>query len=278
MLVKTVKSSVRYVLRKCAPALLSRHIRVKWKAEPEFALLPALCDRRRVSFDVGANWGQYSDALRGLSAGVVACEPIPALATFLRRAFGSDVQVVQVALSNRKGTADFFVEDDWGTSSLRGPKTQTGKRTVLVTLETLDSIATSPVGFIKMDVEGHEEEVIEGALGVLARDRPVLLAEIEERHRPGALERIRAALGSVGYCGFFLHDGSIHAISSFKPDEHQNPANAPYPSDASRRQGPGCYINNFLFIHKSAVPEKERRLAEFGYAFAHAGESIHSGA
>ena len=62
----------------------------------------------------------------------------------------------------------------------------------------LISIATSPVGFIKVDVEGHEEEVIDGGFRVIARDHPVLLIEIEERHRHGALPQHSGVLIRAG--------------------------------------------------------------------------------
>src|SRR4030095_12802107 len=263
------KRVVRNLLRIFAPTLLAYRVRRKWNREAEIALLPALCDRHRVSFDVGANWGQYSGALKDISLSVVACEPVPALAQFLRRTLGGAIQTQQVALSNRTGTGNFILEVDWGRSRLNRADTLARARTVAVKLETVDSLATSPVGFIKVDVEGHEEQVIEGALKVVDRDHPVLLIEIEERHRPGALGRILTMLRSRGYLAFFLLDGEVQPISRFNPTVHQNNAHAPYSSNNGSNEGPGCYINNFLFIHESAVAEKQRRLAELGYSVAH---------
>jgi hypothetical protein len=124
-------------------------------------------------------------------------------------------------------------------------------------------MATSPVGFIKVDVEGHEEEVVDGGLKVIGRDHPVMLIEIEERHRPGALPRILARLLERGYSGFFLHEGGVHSINAFDQKKHQNPAEVE--DDPSGRVSRGCYINNFLFIHKSDLAEKEKRLMKLGY-------------
>ena len=260
-IIAETKLSLRHVLRTVAPGLLTTYIRVKWDHEPEFSLLPALCDRNRISFDVGANWGQYASALRDFSAGVVACEPIPQLATFLRRSYRGAIRVEQVALSNANGQAEFLVEDDWSQSSLKGANIRKGQRRLAVQLKTLDSIAASPVGFIKIDVEGHEEEVIEGARQVIARDHPTLLIEIEERHSPGALARILARLAAQGYSGFFLQAGCLRDIAKFQPAEHQNPANYPYTGNSQH----GHYINNFTFIHRSCLSEKKSRLAELGY-------------
>lgn len=258
------KKSIRHVLRTCAPTLLSSYIRRNWDLEAEIALLPALCDRNRVSFDVGANWGQYTGALPHISAGVIACEPVPELAAFLRRAFRGIVRVEQVALSNRRGTAKLIIGPEWGESSLHNAET-VASRGVVVPVDTLDCLAASPVGFIKVDVEGHEEEVIEGALQVIARDRPVLILEIEERHRPGGLSRMLARLGALGYEAFFLHDDAVHDVAAFSLARHQDPAHV-YPASEGGAVKPGeCYINNFIFIHHSDISERESRLADLGY-------------
>jgi hypothetical protein len=166
-----------------------------------------------------------------------------------------------VALSNANGRAEFVVESDWSQSRLGGSGVSNGRRRVAVDVKTLDSIAEGPVGFIKIDVEGHEEEVIEGAERVIAENHPVLLAEIEERHRPGALERVNKKLSACGYSGFFLKGHSIRPVTQFKPAEYQSPENYPYTGDAKY----GLYINNFVFIHQSCLAEKKKRLAEIGY-------------
>ena len=56
--------------------------------------------------------------------------------------------------------------------------------TIRVPLRTLDSYNLSNIGFIKIDVEGHELDVLRGAEVTLRRDQPNLLIEIENRHAP----------------------------------------------------------------------------------------------
>ncbi|MGO8126768.1 FkbM family methyltransferase, partial [Rhizobium ruizarguesonis] len=48
----------------------------------------------------------------------------------------------------------------------------------------LDSYQFGPLGFIKIDVEGHELKVLKGSQAILNRDHPNLLIEAEDRHRP----------------------------------------------------------------------------------------------
>ena len=53
--------------------------------------------------------------------------------------------------------------------------------TVKVPMRTLDSYQLSNVGFIKIDVEGHEEAVLHGSSETLRREMPNLMIEIEDR-------------------------------------------------------------------------------------------------
>jgi hypothetical protein len=50
--------------------------------------------------------------------------------------------------------------------------------TFAVEIATLDSLDLADVRFIKVDVEGSEREVLDGARATIARDRPVLLLEL----------------------------------------------------------------------------------------------------
>jgi hypothetical protein len=58
-----------------------------------------------------------------------------------------------------------------------------------------------PVGFIKIDVEGHELSVIKGATALIRRDSPIILVELEDRHRPDAMRSFSSFLGGLGYGG-----------------------------------------------------------------------------
>src|ERR1700677_1900759 len=77
--------------------------------EPEARLLPSLCDRRRVSIDVGGNVGGYTWLLYRLSKRVIVFEANPNLAARLawlcRLTLKTSVTVHNVALSDRSGTA-----------------------------------------------------------------------------------------------------------------------------------------------------------------------------
>ena len=183
--------------------------------EPEAAFLPTLCDRARVSVDVGANLGGYTLLLRKHSARVIVYEPNPELATRLERVFrlSRSVEVRRCALSDTSGVAALRVPSDHGRSTIEADNDIGGREASPVDVETrrLDEEGLGDVGFIKIDVEGHELAVLRGAEGLLRRCRPALLIEASDEHRPGALASIRSLLEPLGYCGYVVENGRFPA-------------------------------------------------------------------
>jgi hypothetical protein len=112
--------------------------------------------------------------------------------------------------------------------------------TEVVRVATLDSFDLHGVGLIKIDVEGAELGVLEGAVETLRRFRPLLLVEIEQRHHRAPIGGVFERLRALDYDGHFLDGrGVVRPIEEFDVERHQvatldNPARGPY-------------INNFLF-------------------------------
>jgi hypothetical protein len=104
---------------------------------------------------------------------------------------------------------------------------------------TLDSFKLEGVSLIKIDVEGHEDEVLSGATDTIANCRPVLVVEIEARHRRNAPMRLLDLLASWNYQGYYLvRERGLFAIQDFAWESQQTASNL----------GSGRYINNFLFV------------------------------
>lgn len=216
-------------------------------AERELELLPSIVPPGLPAIDVGANVGLYSRKLAKLASHVFAFEPAPEMATFLRRVVPHNVTVSEVALSNRAGEAVLNVPTTdrglaFGLASLQAIEGPTQTR--LVRLDTLDAVGPEQVGFLKIDVEGHELEVLKGGRRLLEHNRPVCLVETEERHRQGAPAEVFAFFAALGYQAKFLRDGKLSGISEFDLERDQNPANL---LEGGGR-GPNGYINNFLFF------------------------------
>jgi FkbM family methyltransferase len=220
------------------------------KGEPEVRELPGLVEKGSIALDVGAHIGEYTYALAqlvGTGGRVIAVEPIPPLARFIERAcqrLHLPVTVYNCALSNTGGEANLFLPGNrtgFATLESRGAQGQSYR----VPLRTLDQICrglTGRISFLKVDVEGHELKVFEGAVETLNRHRPNLLVEIEQRHSNQPVTGMFQHLAALGYEGHFLGPNGEHVpISKFDVEEHQTRQ-----IDADGQPMPG-YVNNFIF-------------------------------
>ncbi|HYD07819.1 MAG TPA: FkbM family methyltransferase, partial [Reyranella sp.] len=136
-----------------------------------------------------------------------------------------------------------------------------------VPMERLDDVYSGTCGFIKIDVEGHEQAVLDGAVQTITRCRPRMLVEVDDRLSPGGLGRARAYFDRLGYRGLFVHQGQLKPIDRFSVQTMQDQANLPSLTAAlTNRQRFGSYIYNFIFLPpgepESTVMGMSQRLRE----------------
>jgi FkbM family methyltransferase len=130
--------------------------------------------------DVGCHLGLMLQTIVRLSPNGkhLAIEPVPYKAAWLQQKFPK-VEVRQVALSDRAGTAEFFMQT--ASSAFSGLRFQdqgkAGVEKVTVQCERLDDIVPSDrqVTFIKLDAEGGELDVLRSSIELLQRCRPVIM-------------------------------------------------------------------------------------------------------
>jgi FkbM family methyltransferase len=172
---------------------------------------------------------------------------------------GLSIRVEAVALSDEEGEARLrMLVDDLGRSTVESGNVladEDGSRVSdsWVPKRRLDDYGLSDVGFIKIDVEGHELSVLRGATSTLRSQRPALLIEAEDRHRPNAVADMDAFLRGLGYSGFFLAEGEITPMDRFQAGVHQNPANVG--GWKSNWERSGLYINNFIYVAEPRASE-----------------------
>jgi FkbM family methyltransferase len=228
--------------------------------EVELRLVGPMCDADRDSIDVGANLGAYVHFMRRWSRLVLAFEPVPWLAELLSRKFPSRVVVRDLALSDRNGTALLHIPvardgPDPGLAALDrsfGPM-GSSRIDLEVTTRRLDDAYAGNLGFMKIDVEGHEQAVLDGAAGTIERCRPNVLVEIEERFAPDGVGRARKFFDAIDYGGYFVDQGSLKEIDNFDARSMQREENiAGFAAGIERRKFPG-YVNNFIFIPRTSV-------------------------
>jgi len=127
-------------------------------------------------FDVGANVGEYTDTFLSLGARVVAVEPNPVCANWIKRmeATGS-VLVERVAIGDHEGFAELSISkwdvistlsEDWKLQVVRSGRWGKApwESSVCVPVTTLDAlfIRHGPPQFIKIDTEGFDDKVLDG--------------------------------------------------------------------------------------------------------------------
>ena len=143
------------------------------------------CSLDSVFVDVGAHTGTYSVLLAPRCLEVHAFEPqretYYGLAGSVALSGTRNVVCHECALGDKEGTMDLHVvsQDGGGSTLLVPPVCTPVSETRSVQVKTLDDcVFPARVGFIKMDVEGFESNVMEGGARLMERDRPTILSEI----------------------------------------------------------------------------------------------------
>ena len=162
--------------------IVARRVMRGQQAETDIRALPAVVAADDACWDIGANAGSYSLALSALCERVEAFEPIPhnrdILRDVLRRRGVGNVTVHAVAVCDRVGAAAMRMPDaaDGGfyTAALAADG---GIPVQASTIDALVAGGLRPPALIKCDVEGAEDQVISGALGLIARRHPIWLVE-----------------------------------------------------------------------------------------------------
>jgi FkbM family methyltransferase len=131
--------------------------------------------------DAGANFGWYSLLAAKQGATVYAFEPEETSRSQLEQSISlnkfTNIQVYPYAASNQEGTTQFYLSNGWSGSSLTTDNPDANK-TVTVKTVTLDKqLSDGHVDVLKMDVEGAEALVLEGAEKLLKKDMPDIFME-----------------------------------------------------------------------------------------------------
>jgi len=155
------------------------------------AIWIALCKKSDVIFDIGANTGIYSLVAKSIhpEAEVYAFEPVNRVYSKLvdnNRLNGYNIVCHELAVSNLDGKALIYdTNDDHVLSVTLNKNLRSADTTVIPTVVNtikLSSIVEKNemrrIDLIKIDVETHEPEVLQGLEPYLSRDKPTLLIEV----------------------------------------------------------------------------------------------------
>jgi FkbM family methyltransferase len=156
-------------------------------------LLPRITSTDRV-WDVGANVGLYSVLTAQRAAGVVAFEPVPSTVKRLQANLAlneiTNVQVVNAALGDAPGQVEMAMDTN-GAGGNHLVRAGAGGVAVAVTTGDLVASESGLPDIMKVDVEGFEPEVVQGAWETLRARRPLLMLEVNATTMLDEAERAR---------------------------------------------------------------------------------------
>jgi FkbM family methyltransferase len=263
----SIKSTIKSLLLATFPNVVKNRIfkeqaQFSWYTlneinnEPEVLVLEEILAKHvdAVFLDVGCNKGEYTYAASKFLQpfNIFSFEPNPKLNYVLSKIF-SDVNVLPYALSNEETKAKFKVpslngyeDDSLGSLNTENKETnETSADIFEVQCKRLDDVVTSyntkRVDFIKIDVEGFELSVLEGAQHTIEEHSPLLLIEIEKKHHKE--HTLLEIINSINTKHQNKYKVFYFDISNYKVREVSSE-----PSQNHTDWGTRKYVNNFLFI------------------------------
>ena len=147
------------------------------------------CPNDAVILDIGANHGKYTTRMAKFPGRkVYAFEPSPQNIEKLKNVVGScnNVEICEVALSNKNGIAKLMIVNNPGGHSIHKPldgKKWKHKLENSIDVKTITSDDwvkennINRIDGIKIDVEAHEVEVVEGGMETLKKFKPIIALE-----------------------------------------------------------------------------------------------------
>ncbi len=185
-------------------------------------------------FDIGANLGYYVllEKKKIKNEGkILAIEPSPHNIQILKKNLmlnkinKKEVQILQGAISNSDGKKQFFLSKQTNLNTFHdfgsAKKELTGKK-INVNIFKISSIAKKyfKPDFIRMDVEGHEVEIIEGMLSSIKNGvlKPVICFEphLSCYNSKHDFKNVLKELFNYGYKTKYLSSNSINGTNKIK--------------------------------------------------------------
>ncbi len=220
---------------------------VRVNKEPEMKLLSILCRADMASLDVGAKFGMYTYRMNRYSKNVIVFEPIQELNIALSKIFRKQsVDIMPLALSQKSGKVTMRTplyksgNPCYGRSSIEEENKLEyeeidGCDEFAVETARLDDLNIENIGFIKIDVEGHEQAVLEGGFHTIEKNKPAMLVEANNSHLPKAIEKLFSWAEGNGYRIFFMDGEKILPSTEYDLKLHHHQKD----------------LENFILLHDS---------------------------
>jgi FkbM family methyltransferase len=222
---------IEFLIKKIIPEkyLLEKRLKraIKKKYEKELTLIKKFTDKSKEAIDIGVYRGVYSYELAKYFKFVHAFEPNPLIFPYLSKNLTKvikNLKLYDIALSDKSGevnlripnrTKSLFkknVEELYklGCATIHNENVFNKYHQFNVKKNKLDNLIKSKnIGFIKIDVEGHELEVINGARKLIKENKPILLIEIETKHTKKNINETINTINQYGYKSYFYENNEL---------------------------------------------------------------------
>ncbi len=231
---KNIFFSEKFLLKK----RLKRAIKNNY--EKELSIIGNFTDKNKEAVDVGVYRGVYTYKLSKEFKHVHAFEPNPLIYPFLEKNLTKIVKnmtLKNLALSDSNGDVNLRIPSrsksifktnyeeiyKLGCATIHeGNKIDNKNNFKVKKIKLDDLLEDKNISFVKIDVEGHEREVITGSKKIIKKNKPVLLVEIEERHNNFPILDTIEFIKNFGYNSYFVADGNIKDIKKLKDINSEN--------------------------------------------------------
>jgi len=213
--------------------LLKRRLQrsIKRNDEHEINLVKKFIKSGTDSIDVGVYRGVYSYEMSKYSEKVHSFEPNPIIFKYINKnlkKFIKNIHLYNFALSNQNKTInlkipirnsnsnkEIFEEYyEMGKATIHNENNFENYENFEIQTKKIDELNfDNKISFIKIDVEGHELEVIEGAKNTIKRDKPVLLVEIEKQYTKKEVAESINFINSLGYKSYFFNKKDLKSTT-----------------------------------------------------------------
>lgn len=175
--------------------------------EPEVLKLFMNMKLRLPFIDIGSCYGKYAKIMLDRCPKVIAVEPDPFNMFLLKKNIGlrSNIECLQVAIGKEAGIAKFYRYKAIGFSSMKPFKSEFID-SFNVRMVPLNDIVNENIGLIKVDVEGSEFDVLNGANEVITYIKRWLIEVHLAKH-----DELERRLEELGYTTFWIDESHIYA-------------------------------------------------------------------
>ena len=228
---RLIVKNIEFIIKKLLPKkyLFKKRIlrEIKKKKEPEISLIKDLIEPETDSIDIGVYRGVHSYEMSKYSKIIHSFEPNPVIYKDLKKTLPliiDNLKLYNYALSDKNITKNLRIP----IRNLKANKLnyeefyEMGKATIheenkfenyenfKVECKILDDFKfNNSISFIKIDVEGHEISVLNGAKIIIKKFKPNLLIEIEERHSKRNVKDTINFVCSFGYNSYVLKENKL---------------------------------------------------------------------